>query len=199
VKAIAIEVEPLESSVSTAPSGLPVAAATIEISAQAIAAPAIAGKAKTQKAAAATAKNFPLPSDAPDLAAESLDLLATWWQRRCRAHPRADRLQLGKRTLCAIALAIEHGVLELYLEQAAEAGWQSLGHEGHRRVIAGLADAAETNDFPLAIAHSGSRMLRSDKPKFDSSDLRRQKRDEMNRLIHDEVRRASDDHSRRSV
>jgi len=62
-----------------------------------------------------------------------------------------------------------------------------------------LADAAETNDFPLAIAHSGSRMLRSGKPKFDSSDLRQQKRDEMNRLIHDEVRRASDDHSRRSV
>jgi hypothetical protein len=204
VKAIAIEVEPLveplesleprELTGPTGPNSLqPVAAATIEISAQAIAAPAAAGKTKAQKAAAATAKAFPLPGDAPDLAPEVLELLASWWQRRCRAHPRADRLQLGKRSLCAIDLALENGVLAPYLEQAAEAGWQSLGHEGHRRVIAGLLEAAETSEFPLALAHSESRMLRFGKPHFDARDLRQQKRDAMNAGIHAEVRRAHDD------
>ncbi len=184
----------------TGPNSLqPVAAATIEFSAQAIAAPAAAGKTKAQKAAAATAKAFPLPGDAPELAPEALELLASWWQRRCRAHPRADRLQLGKRSLCAIALALEHGVLAPYLEQAAEAGWQSLGHEGHRRVIAGLVETAETSEFSLVLAHSESRMLRSAKPNFDASDLRKQKLDAMNAGIQAEVRRAYDDHFSRPV
>jgi hypothetical protein len=175
----------------------PVAAATRPTTAEAVVAAAAASKPKAQPKAAATAKSrsaqdCPLPGDAPELEPDLLDLLKTWWQRRCRVHPRADRLQLGTRTLNAIRLAVEHGVLEGYLEQAAEAGWQSLGHEGHRRVIAGMAEAATTSEFSLALVHTGSRMLRSGKPNFDPSDLRQQKRDAMNAGINAEVRRAND-------
>jgi len=179
----------------------PVAAATSPTTAKPVVAAAAASKPKAQPKAAATAKSrlaqaCPLPGDAPVLQPDLLDLLASWWQRRCRVHPRADRLQLGTRTLNAIRLAVEHGVLEGYLEQAAEAGWQSLGHEGHRRVIAGLAKATTTSDFPFALAHTGSRMLRSGKPNFGPSDLREQKRDAMNAGINAEVWRAHDDQFR---
>jgi hypothetical protein len=192
-----VEPTPLEAPVDPAP----VAAATSPITAAAVVAAAAASKPKAQPKAAATAKSrsaqdCPLPGDAPELEPDLLDLLKTWWQRRCRVHPRADRLQLGTRTLNAIRLAVEHGVLEGYLEQAAEAGWQSLGHEGHRRVIAGMAEAATTSEFSLAFVHTGSRMLRSGKPNFDPSDLRQRKRDAMNRAINHEVRRAHDDQFR---
>ena len=197
-----ISLDPVEPTQPDAPGDpAPVAAATSPITAEPVVAAAAASKPKAQPKAAATAKSrsaqaCPLPGDAPELEPDLLDLLATWWQRRCRVHPRADRLQLGTRTLNAIRLAVEHGVLEGYLEQAAEAGWQSLGHEGHRRVIAGLAEAATTSDFPLALAHTESRMLRSGKPNFDPCDLRQQKRDAMNRGINHEVRRAHDDQFR---
>lgn len=197
-----ISLDPVEPTQPDAPGDpAPVAAATSPITAVPVVAAAAASKPKAQPKAAATAKSrsaqaCPLPGDAPELEPDLLDLLATWWQRRCRVHPRADRLQLGTRTLNAIRLAVEHGVLEGYLEQAAEAGWQSLGHEGHRRVIAGLAEAATTSDFPLALAHTESRMLRSGKPNFDPCDLRQQKRDAMNRAINHEVRRAHDDQFR---
>lgn len=192
-------VEPTPTDASGDPA--PVAAATSPITAELVVAAEAASKPKAQPKAAATAKSrsaqsFPLPGDTPELEPYLLTLLAYWWERRCREYPRADRLQLGNRTLNAIRLAVEHGVLEGYLEQAVEAGWQSLGHEGHRRVIAGLAVAATTSDFPLALAHTESRMLGSGKPNFDPSDLRQQKRDAMNRGINLEVRRAHDDQFR---
>jgi hypothetical protein len=134
-----------------------------------------------------TTGEIPLPPDAPDLADDEQVLLSRWWQQRCRAHPRADRLALGRLTLAAIEHAKDAGVLSDYLEKAREAGWLSLGHQGCRRVIQDLKNAASQHtdhvDFSGAMAHTGSRMLESDKPKPGHSGRRQQFLDDALRLI----------------
>lgn len=129
-----------------------------------------------------------LPPDAPALSEEELSILEAWWQRRCQQHRRADRLALGRRNLHAIDMAREAGVLADYLEKAREAAWLSLDHAGLKRIIESLSDAAKCSGdddslSSLAVVHSRSRMLGSDKPKFGHSDRRQNYLDAALRLI----------------
>ena len=70
------------------------------------------------------------------------DDLTYWLERRKLKNPRAAKLAVwGPRTRSAGALrkAIAAGVVKPYLEQAAEAGWASLGFAGYEEVIAKLS------------------------------------------------------------
>jgi hypothetical protein len=106
------------------------------------------------------------PPDWPsNLSPENEELMSRWWQRRCAGHRRADRTQLGEKTLGAVALATDAGVLREYLLAAVEAGWMSLGHLGTERIISGLQQQA---------CHPGTSMLDSCKP-ISGHSVRRQK------------------------
>lgn len=118
-----------------------------------------------------------LPPDAPDLPPELSELLLAWWRRRCKAHPRADRLSLGRFNLRAIQLADQEGVLEDYLNKGIEAGWLSLGHQGMKRLVDELKASRSANP------HTGSSMLGSSKPNPGQSGRRQEFLDEVVRLI----------------
>jgi len=79
------------------------------------------------------------PEPVPAEFAQFSELLDAWLERRKanghRLTPWGDRSLSAK----ALRLAIASGVAEPYLEAAADAGWKSLGHPGHKELIERLA------------------------------------------------------------
>lgn len=92
----------------------------------------------------------------PDFAEPVRHLLEAWWRLRRKRHrtQAAAEPALTPRSVNALALAHELGVLQQFAEIAAESGWLSLGFAGHREYLAKLA--ADLNDSP---AHPRSCMV----------------------------------------
>jgi hypothetical protein len=92
----------------------------------------------------------------PDFAEPVRHLLEAWWRLRRKRHKTqaAADPALTPRSINALALAHELGVLQQFAEIAAESGWLSLGFNGHREYLAKLA--ADLNDAP---GHPRSCML----------------------------------------
>jgi len=84
----------------------------------------------------------------PDYAEPVRPLLEAWWRLRRKRHrtQAAADPALTPRSINALALAHELGVLQQFAEIAAESGWLSLGFNGHREYLAKLA--ADLNDSP---------------------------------------------------
>ncbi len=77
----------------------------------------------------------PIPDEFSHLA----EHIAVWLQRRKELGHKLSPWSPGSRTPAALRLAIANGVAVAYLEAAADAGWQSLGHAGHKDLIGRLA------------------------------------------------------------
>lgn len=60
--------------------------------------------------------------------------LERWMSLRARVHPKLPK-EITPRSLTALQYAQERGVLEDFCELASEAGWQSLGFNGHKSYI----------------------------------------------------------------
>lgn len=165
-----------------------------EISCEIVLAPVKAPAAPSKKKARVPAAQTPLPPDQPVLPAQEEEALAAWWARRCELHPRADRLRFGPLNHNAVRRATEQGVLLAYLQKAAEAGWQSLGHAGSREVIERLARDLVADTLG-STGHHGNGMLRfGEQPAGYSSPFQR-KLAAMELLFTPEDGGPSDDHT----
>lgn len=79
------------------------------------------------------------PLALPPFAEPFRQQLAAWWRLRKRKHPKADQAGLSVRSINALTLAHERGILAAFCDLAAEKGWESLGFSGYRKAIDQLA------------------------------------------------------------